>query len=339
MNSPETAAGDFLLEAQELPTGLYRSDQDPIVIAGLTGTGKTALSLALADHFVAEGQPVEIINGDALQFYRGMDIGTAKLSTEEREKHPHHLFDILDVTETATVADFQARARAKILEIQNRSAIPILVGGSGLYLSAVFGKFDFPPSQEPIRTELELLSQTPAGQVELRKQLLDLDPFAEQNIDFANIRRVIRALEVIKITGKPFIAARPDAVSHWQHSTLFFLDGNREAIKHRLVERAARMYEQGLLEEVTGLLKNGLTTDSTAGQAIGYAQAISVLQGRSSRAEAIAETARLTQRFARRQRSWFNRNPMKIMVDYETTNLPPKIYEFLKQLPPSPVTT
>lgn len=322
----------ILLEGHTLPEELSRNRFDAIVIAGLTGTGKTELSLKLAEYFAAEGQAAEIVNADALQFYKGMDIGTAKLSVTDRARYPHHLFDFLEVTENGSVADFQRRARKTITQIQERGAVPVIVGGSGLYLSAIFSDFDFPPSDPKLRERLENEASTAEGLNSIREQLLQLSPNIGEQIDIQNPRRVIRALEVRLLTGADAIVNRPEAKSVWQQSVLFFLDGDREKLKTRLFDRAQGMFENGLLEEVAALKKLGLQTDTTAGQAIGYAQAMKVLEGEMTREEAVDETARLTQRFARRQRSWFNRHKDKIVLNYEAHNLSEQVYALIQEV-------
>lgn len=307
-----------------------RGPLDLIVIAGVTGTGKTALSLAIAERYAAEGQAVEILNGDAMQFYRGMDIGTAKLSLQDRSRFPHHLFDFLDVQQNATVADFQERARDTILEIQQRGAIPVLVGGSGLYLSAVLQDFAFPPRDENLRTEFELESERPGGAERLVKRLNELDPEAAAQINHGNIRRIIRALEVVTLTGRPYASTLPENSPHWSPATQIFLDGDREVLRQRLLLRVQEMFHSGLLAEVEELLEAGLERGSTALRAIGYQQAINVLRGLSTEDEAIHETWQLTTRYARRQRSWFNRYTDIARFDYADPELLSSVMSLLQ---------
>lgn len=277
-----------------------------IVVAGITGTGKTDLSLRLAELLAARGRAAEIINADSMQFYRGMDIGTAKLSAEQRARFPHHLFDILEVTETATVADYQTLARQTIAEIQQRGAVPIMVGGTGLYISAVLYDFRFPGSDPEVRAELERQAESSGVEV-LWQQLHFADPEAADTIGRENQRRIIRALEVISLTGKPYSAQLPDQSAVVLPARQYFLDGDRELLRQRLRVRTEQMWQRGLLAETRTLIEKGLLEGSTAKMAIGYSQAIAVLNGELSEQAAIDDTWQQTVRYARRQRSWFNR--------------------------------
>ncbi|WP_210508842.1 tRNA (adenosine(37)-N6)-dimethylallyltransferase MiaA [Naasia sp. SYSU D00057] len=282
---------------------------DLVAVVGPTGTGKTALSLDIAEALRAAGRRAEIVNADAMQLYRGMDIGTAKLPPTERRGIPHHLFDVLDVTETSTVADYQRDARAAVDEIQARGGVPILVGGSGLYLSAVLHDFRFPGTDAAVRQRLEAeLAEQGSGAMWQRLRVSD--PDAAASIDPGNGRRVVRALEVIEITGLPYSASLPDESLQWRPARVLLLDvpdERRPELKERLAVRARTMFDEGLLDEVRGLLTVGLERGTTARRAIGYAQAVDVLQGRRELPEAIEETIQLTWRYVRRQRSWFAR--------------------------------
>lgn len=277
-----------------------------IVLAGVTGTGKTDLSLRLAELLAARGRAAEIINADSMQFYRGMDIGTAKLSHGDRARFPHHLFDILDVTETATVADYQLQARQTIAEIQQRGAVPIMVGGTGLYISAVLYDFRFPGSDPEVRAKLESQAEL-LGAETLWQQLHLADPEAAENIGQENQRRIIRALEVISLTGKRYSAQLPDQSAVVVPSRQYFLDGDRDLIRQRLRIRTEQMWQLGLLAETSSLIGRGLLEGATAKKAIGYSQAIAVLNGELNEQQAIEDTWQQTVRYARRQRSWFNR--------------------------------
>jgi tRNA dimethylallyltransferase len=282
---------------------------DLVAVVGPTGTGKTALSLDLAEALSAAGRPAEIVNADAMQLYRGMDIGTAKLPPAERRGIPHSLFDVLEVTELSTAADYQRDARAAIEEIQGRDAVPILVGGSGLYLSAVLHDFRFPGTDPVLRERLEA-ELAAHGSGILWERLRDRDPDAAARIDPGNGRRVVRALEVIELTGLPYSASLPDESRQWRPARVVLLDvpeGRRSQLKERLADRARQMFAEGLLDEVAGLLERGLERGTTARRAIGYAQAIDVLRGRRELPDAIEETIQLTWRYLRRQRSWFAR--------------------------------
>lgn len=276
------------------------------MIAGPTGTGKSALSLDLAERLIGQGRAVEVINADSMQLYRGMDIGTAKLSIHDRARVPHHLFDVLDVKQTANVAAYQREARRTILDIQSRRAIPILVGGTGLYISAVIHGLEFPERDEAVRAHLEAdLAEN--GAASLWRRLLQEDPAAAAAIDQGNGRKIVRALEVIAITGQPFSARLPKTPKFWQSTIQLFLDGDRVALRERLAGRSEQMWREGLLDEVRRLLPLGIEQGITARRAIGYAQALAVLHGYADEQQAISETTRMTNRYVRRQRSWFAR--------------------------------
>jgi len=278
-------------------------------IVGATGTGKSDLALDLADALRARGNPAEIVNADAMQLYRGMDIGTAKLPLEERRGIPHHLFDVRDVDEDAAVAWYQPLARSAISEIQQRGGDAILVGGSGLYVSSVVFDFAFPPRDPVLRERLEQ-ELAVEGIGVLLDRLRRLDPETAARIDARNDRRVIRALEVIEQGSSTHGAALPQAPALWQeHTRLLGLHVDRGALVERLDARVYRMWHAGLIDEVRDLRERGLEQGITASRAIGYAQALGQLDGRLTEPEAIAETQALTRRYARRQVSWFKRYP------------------------------
>ncbi|WP_301212912.1 tRNA (adenosine(37)-N6)-dimethylallyltransferase MiaA [Leifsonia williamsii] len=289
----------------------------PIVaIVGATGTGKTDLSLALADALRERGTAAEVVNADAMQLYRGMDIGTAKLHPSEWRGVPHHMFDVLDVTDEATVARYQPEARAAIDAIQRRGAVPILVGGSGLYVSSVVFDFRFPGTDPELRARLEqeLAEQGPGM---LFRRLAEVDPESARRIGSSNGRRIVRALEVAELTGQPVSGTLPDEPVPWRPVHLLGVAAPREQLVQRLDARVERMWEAGLLDEVRGLLPRGLERGVTASRAIGYAQALAELRGELSREEAIAQTQHLTRRYARRQVSWFKRYPGLHWLDYD----------------------
>ena len=283
-----------------------------ITIVGATGTGKSGLSLAVAEALEARGTKAEVVNADAMQLYRGMDIGTAKLSEGERRGIPHHLLDVLDPAEEASVADYQLLARAAIEDIEARGAIPILVGGSGLYVSSVIYDFQFPGTDAAIRARLEdELEQRGPGLLFAR--LKELDPAAAASIGPSNGRRIVRALEVIEMTGEPFGAGLPDENAYWRPTTVLGLTTPRDELVPRLDERVLGMWRDGLLAEVETLLHTEL--GATAARAIGYAQAIGQLRGGLTQAEAIEQTQSLTRRYARRQVGWFKRYPGTTWLD------------------------
>ncbi|MDQ0648014.1 tRNA dimethylallyltransferase [Microbacterium natoriense] len=278
-------------------------------VVGATGTGKSDLALDLAERLHERGNPAEIVNADAMQLYRGMDIGTAKLSLEERRGISHHLLDVRDVTDEAAVAWYQPLARAAIADIHARGGDAILVGGSGLYVSSVVFDFRFPPRDPAVRARLEReLDERGAGV--LLERLRSADPATAERIDPHNGRRIVRALEVLEQGSVTHQASLPSAPVLWHPSThLIGLHVERADLVQRLDARVERMWADGLADEVARLREVGLERGATASRAIGYAQALARLDGRLSQAEAIAETQALTRRYARRQVSWFKRYP------------------------------
>lgn len=276
-------------------------------IVGATGTGKSELSLDLAETLSARGRRAEIVNADAMQLYRGMDIGTAKLPMSERRGIPHHLFDVLDVTAEAAVAWYQPRAREAITRILASGADAILVGGSGLYVSSVLYDFRFPPRDPDLRARLESeLEEQGCGPLLARLQAQD--PETAARIDPRNGRRIVRALEVLAQGERTHGAALPERPVLWRaDSRVLVLGVERARLVERLDRRVERMWEQGMLAEVERLRAEGLENGATARRAIGYAQALAQLEGALTEQEAIAETQALTRRYARRQVSWFRR--------------------------------
>jgi tRNA dimethylallyltransferase len=294
-----------------------------IAIVGSTGTGKSELAISIAEALREEGSGSEIVNSDAMQLYKGMDIGTAKLPLAERRGIEHHLIDVLDVMQESTAAEYQKIARAKILEIQSRGAIPILVGGSMLYVAAVLNNFEFPVRDKDLRAQLEqeLLEAGPAA---MHQKLAELDASAASRIDPENGRRIVRALEIVTLTGEPFAAALPDEIESWQEVLEIGLRMDRELLVARLAERVRGMWDTGIVDETEVLISKGLRESVTAGYAIGYAQALSQLDGELSQDQAIESTTKLTQKYARRQMSWFKRDPRINWLDAldpEVTNL------------------
>lgn len=278
-----------------------------IAVVGATGTGKSELALGLAEKILQHGIKAEIVNADAMQLYRGMDIGTAKLSISDRRGIDHHLIDVLAITEESTAAEYQKLARAKILELQASDTIPILVGGSMLYVASCLNNFQFPERDQQLRAELEA-ELTEHGPVHMHKKLEQIDELAASRIIKENGRRIVRALEIVMLTGEPFAAALPEKVDSWQPVVEFGLRIDRETLLPRLEERVHEMWNRGLLDEVEALIPNGLRGSKTASVAIGYAQALGFIDGELTREEAIASTVQLTQRYARRQVSWFKRD-------------------------------
>lgn len=271
-----------------------------IAIVGPTGTGKSDLAIALAQELGGE-----IVNSDALQFYRGMDIGTAKLPVSERGGVEHHLMDILDITEEASVAAFQEQARAQFSRIRARGKVPVMVGGSGLYVRAALDVIDFPPTDPAVRKRLEAEVEQ-QGDGELRRRLAAVDPeSAARNLD---LRRAIRALEVYEISARPFSSYMPQR-EYIAPALQIGLNYDRPALHEALEARVYKMDAMGLAEEVAGLLERGLRDGKTASRAIGYQQYTDYLDGTITRAEAISQTVIATRKFARRQITWFNADP------------------------------
>ena len=274
-----------------------------IVICGATATGKSDLAVALAQQIDAE-----IINADSMQLYKGMDIGTAKITVQERKAIPHHLLDLLEVTEDANVAWYQQQARNTIAEIHDRGKNAVIVGGTGLYIKAILDELNFPDTDPVVRAELELEFAT-KGIAPLFERLERLDPAAALAIDKANSRRVIRALEVIKITGKPFTANLPrEESSRYPNAQQFGLVMDRDALSAKISTRVDRMWEQGFVGEAEKLIAAGITNGVTAQRALGYAQVIAQIEGKVSEEEAKEETKRATRQYARRQETWFSRD-------------------------------
>lgn len=289
-------------------------------VVGATGTGKTGLSLDLAEALTARGRPAEIVNADAMQLYRGMDIGTAKIPVDERRGIPHHLFDALAVTDDAAVAWYQDAARAAIRDAHGRGADAILVGGSGLYVSSVLWDFRFPPRDEALRARLEAELESEGAGV-LYARLRRADPAAAERIDARNGRRVVRALEVLAQGGETHGGALPEAPVLWHPSTRILATRiDRDELVPLLDARVEGMWAAGMVDEVAALRAEGLERGVTAGRAIGYAQALGQLRGDLTRDEAVAETQALTRRYARRQVSWFRRYAEAEWVDARTVD-------------------
>lgn len=284
-------------------------------VVGATGTGKSDLALDLAEALRAQGNPAEIVNADAMQLYRGMDIGTAKLPVHERRGIPHHLFDVREVTDEAAVAWYQPLARRAVADIHGRGGDAILVGGSGLYVSSVIFDFRFPPRDAAARARLEAeLDEHGAGA--LFERLRAADPATAERIDPKNGRRIVRALEVLEQGSATHGAALPEKPELWHAATrIVGLQAPRDVLVERLDRRVERMWADGMLAEVAGLREAEIERGTTAARAIGYAQALRQLSGELTEAEAIAETQALTRRYARRQVSWFKRYPELEWVD------------------------
>lgn len=281
------------------------TDQTPlVVVAGATASGKSALGVELAQRLAEQGRPGEIINADSMQLYRGMDIGTAKITAEEMQGIPHHLLDVLDITEEASVAAFQEQARELIAAIRSRGNTPVMVGGSGLYIRAVTDVIEFPPTDHQLRGELTQQLEE-KGAAALREQLRAADPESASVIK--DDRRLVRALEVVRLTGRSFSSYMPQRIYEPSLGEVIQLGLSlpREQLHERIARRVDLMAEQGLREEVRRLAQQGLREGKTASRAIGYQQHLQVVDGELTEAEALESTTVATRRFARRQETWF----------------------------------
>ncbi len=284
-----------------------------IAVVGPTAAGKSGLSVRLAQ---AVGG--EVVNADSMQLYRGMDIGTAKLSDDQRHGVPHHLLDVWDVRGSANVAEFQSLAQVAIGAIRARGRVPVLVGGSGLYVRAVIDDLDFPGTDPRLRERLEaeLAERGPAA---LHARLAALDPAAAAAILPGNGRRIVRALEVIELSGRPFAATLPRYDARCPSVQLGLRIPGPE-LDRRIAERVDRMWQAGFVDEVRSLERAGLRDGRTASRALGYAQVLRFLAGEWPEEQARQETVRATRKFARRQESWFRRDPRVTWLDAEREN-------------------
>ena len=283
-----------------------------LAVVGPTASGKSDLGISIAK---AIGN-AEIVNADAMQLYQGMDIGTAKLGEESRGGIPHHLIDIVTPDQELTAVEYSKLALEAIGQILERGNTPILVGGSMFYVAAALDELDFAPTDEVVRERLEAESEV-LGALAMHERLESLDPQSAKRIPAQNVRRVIRALEVIELTGEKHKSALPEPV-YLRPTLQLGIDVDREVLKNRIRERVEKMWALGLLEEVQRLLDLGVTFSRTAAVAIGYAQARSQLLGELSQQEAIEQTVSLTNRYARRQMSWFRRDSRIRWLDSES---------------------
>jgi len=285
-----------------------------LAVVGPTAAGKSDLGVELALRLDGE-----VINADSMQLYAGMDIGTAKLTVAERRGVPHHLLDVWPVTKTASVAEYQRAARRIVDDLRAAGRVPILVGGSGLYVRAVLDDLDFPGTDPAIRARLEAELER-VGPAVLHRRLAELDPDAAAAILPSNGRRIVRALEVIELSGGPFTARMPSYESVYP-SVQIGLEVPRPELDERIARRVERMWRDGFVDEVRRLAAAGLADGRTAGRALGYAQVLRMLAGEWTEEQAKAETIRATRRFARRQESWFRRDPRVHWLPYDAPDL------------------
>jgi tRNA dimethylallyltransferase len=306
-------AGSIRHAAMENVSAPQRTSDDglpvlPVLaVVGPTGTGKSDLAVALAHALHGE-----VINADSMQFYRGMDIGTAKVPAAERGGVPHHLLDTLDIREEASVADFQRRARQVVDEIRGRGRAPIMVGGSGLYVRAALDVLDFPGTDPVVRERLETELEA-QGRGPLLARLMKVDPESADRIK--DDRRLVRALEVHEVTGRPFSSYMPRR-EYFQPALQVGLDGDRDVLHERLATRVRTMVRDGLLDEVRRLADHGLREGKTAPRAVGYSQFLRVVEGTTSIETAIEETVVATRQLARRQSTWFRADPRIHWLDF-----------------------
>lgn len=288
----------------------------PIVaVVGATASGKTGLSLDLAERLDGE-----VVNTDAMQVYRGMDVGTAKLPVAERRGIPHHLLDTLSVRDPATVAEFQAWARAAIADLRAVGRTPVLVGGSALYTRAILDRFEFPGTDDAVRRRLEAELEE-VGAAALHQRLRAVDPEAAERILVENGRRIVRALEVVEITGRPFTASLPTLEYADPRSVQIGVDIDRPTLDARIERRVDLMFAHGLVAEVERLLAEGLAAGRTASTAIGYREVAAHLRGELTLDEARERTVVATRRFARRQDSWFRKDPRVVWIRFDDPDL------------------
>lgn len=284
------------------------SPQPLLAIVGPTGSGKSAIAVELALQLEAQGVAAEIVSADAMQLYAGMDIGTAKVTSDESRGVTHHLLDVWSVDQEASVQDYQRRAREAIEDCFARAVLPILVGGSGLYVSSVIYQFEFPGTDEALRATLETQAEN-EGLESLVQQLLERDPGAAESVDLKNPRRVIRALEILQLTGEAQTPGLEARGQWWHEPTLIVgIDWPRDTLVERIDARVQQMWERGLVDEVKSLQASHAGLGKTASQAIGYREVIQMLAGEISEDEARDQVAQHTRRYARKQMSWFRRD-------------------------------
>jgi len=278
-----------------------------VVVVGPTAAGKSSLAARLVRHYTADGRPAEVINADSMLVYRSMDIGTAKPSELERAEIRHHMIDLFEITQTTTVAEFQRHARMAIADCRARNVIPMVVGGSALYVRAIVDDFEFPGTDPEIRARLERELSSHGAQ-RMHERLSDVDPLVASRILPGNTRRVVRALEVIELTGRSFSAVLPDRRYRLPEVVQIGLAVDRGTLDGRIAERVEAMWAAGFVDEVRRLAAAGLRESLTASRALGYRQVLRFLDGEISESEARELTITATRKFARRQDSWFRKD-------------------------------
>jgi tRNA dimethylallyltransferase len=296
------------------------TDAMPVVLVGPTAVGKSSLAIALAQRYRESGRPAEVVSADSMLVYRGMDIGTAKPTLSERETVVHHLIDIFDVSRSATVAEFQAMSRRVIADCEARGVVPIVVGGSALYIRAIVDDFKFPGTDSDVRGRWEAALGV-LGPEGLHRRLADLDPEAAAQLLPGNSRRVVRALEVIELTGRPYTAQLPAHRYVLAGVVQIGLDIDRPSLDVRIEQRVEAMWRAGLVAEVRALIGRGLRQGLTASRALGYRQVLSFLDGEITEEQAYQQTVTGTRKFARRQDAWFRKDPRISWLRYDHPGL------------------
>ncbi|NYG58627.1 tRNA dimethylallyltransferase [Nocardioides daedukensis] len=315
------------MPASPVPPAVRPAVPPVVAVVGATAAGKTDLSLSLAQRLGGE-----VVNTDAMQVYRGMDIGTAKQPVELRRGIPHHLLDLLDIDQAASVADFQVLARATIADLRARGRVPVLVGGSALYTRAVLDRFEFPGVDPAVRRQLtDELDRI--GPDALHARLAQLDPPAAQGIPATNARRVVRALEVIEVTGQRYSSTLPVLEYQLEGAHQIGVDIDRATLHERIARRVDLMFDQGFVDEVRTLVDQGLPAAVTASRAIGYPEVMSLLAGEITEAEAREKTKTATRRFARKQDGWFRKDPRITWLAWDDPDLVDKAVAVLAEQP------
>jgi tRNA dimethylallyltransferase len=313
--------------AKLAPVSTRASTPPVVAVVGATASGKSALALDLAQRLGGE-----IVNTDSMQVYRGMDIGTAKLPPHERRGIPHHLLDLLEVTEPATVAQFQGWARDVIADCHRRDVTPVLVGGSALYVRAILDEFEFPGTDAGVRARLEEeLAQV--GAEAMHARLVEVDPAAAGQMLPQNGRRVVRALEVIEITGEPWTPTLPEQTYHYEGAVQVGVDIERATLDARIEQRVEEMWSAGFVDEVRGLAERGLREGRTSHRALGYQQVLALIDGEITEQQAKEQTVNRTRRFARRQDGWFRKDPRIHWVAHDD---PERVGKALEVVRPDP---